>query len=229
MFIRILRSSLFLDYIHELQLIHQPVEETRLADQLNPSLTLKFGDLNPEQTAQLVLLLKKSGIRYWESRNQSNAAVIASFLNWQVVTGLGQELPNSLGELGELLGAAKANQQTDSWEFGLPSGQSWKIDRPLIMGILNVTPDSFSDGGRFFQPEKAIDHALQMEAAGADLIDVGAESTRPGAEAQPQDAHEHVPRLDRELSEDHRLRSSHVRRDLAPLPEVELDPEVVRH
>jgi dihydropteroate synthase len=55
------------------------------------------------------------------------------------------------------------------------------LDRPLIMGILNVTPDSFCDGGRFDSLENALDHARQMVAAGADIIDVGGESTRPGA------------------------------------------------
>jgi dihydropteroate synthase len=54
-------------------------------------------------------------------------------------------------------------------------------DRTLIMGVLNVTPDSFSDGGNFFSQEKAVQHALQMEREGADIIDVGAESTRPGS------------------------------------------------
>jgi len=53
--------------------------------------------------------------------------------------------------------------------------------RTVIMGVLNVTPDSFSDGGNFFSQEKAVQHALQMERDGADLIDVGAESTRPGS------------------------------------------------
>ena len=53
--------------------------------------------------------------------------------------------------------------------------------RTLIMGVLNVTPDSFSDGGNFFSQEKAVHHALQMERDGADLIDIGAESTRPGS------------------------------------------------
>lgn len=54
--------------------------------------------------------------------------------------------------------------------------------RGLIMGVLNVTPDSFSDGGSFFHHEAAIQHGLQMAAEGADIIDVGGESTRPGAE-----------------------------------------------
>ncbi len=53
--------------------------------------------------------------------------------------------------------------------------------RPVVMGILNVTPDSFSDGGRFVDPEAALSHAKEMAAAGCDIIDVGGESTRPGA------------------------------------------------
>ena len=57
--------------------------------------------------------------------------------------------------------------------------------RPLVMGVLNVTPDSFSDGGRFLDPGAALAHADRLLAEGADLIDAGAESTRPGAEAVP--------------------------------------------
>lgn len=58
----------------------------------------------------------------------------------------------------------------------------WTFPRPaLLMGIVNVTPDSFSDGGRFHSPDAAIEHALALEAEGADIIDVGGESTRPGA------------------------------------------------
>jgi len=55
------------------------------------------------------------------------------------------------------------------------------MDRPYIVGILNVTPDSFSDGGRFLDFQRAIDQGLRMAAEGADLIDIGGESTRPGA------------------------------------------------
>ena len=57
-----------------------------------------------------------------------------------------------------------------------------EIDRPHIMGIVNVTPDSFSDGGRFLGAEAAIAHGRQMAAAGATILDIGGESTRPGAE-----------------------------------------------
>lgn len=56
---------------------------------------------------------------------------------------------------------------------------------PLVMGVLNVTPDSFSDGGRFVGVERAVQHGLSMVAAGASLIDVGGESSRPGAEPVP--------------------------------------------
>jgi dihydropteroate synthase len=56
------------------------------------------------------------------------------------------------------------------------------LDRVVVMGVLNVTPDSFSDGGLWMDPGAAIDHALEMEAEGAGIIDVGGESTRPGAD-----------------------------------------------
>lgn len=61
------------------------------------------------------------------------------------------------------------------------------MDRVTLMGILNVTPDSFSDGGRFLDPEAAVAQARHMAAEGAGLIDVGGESTRPGAETVPVD------------------------------------------
>ena len=55
------------------------------------------------------------------------------------------------------------------------------MDRPLVMGVVNVTPDSFSDGGRYVEPEAAVAHGLALLEQGADLLDVGGESTRPGA------------------------------------------------
>lgn len=66
-------------------------------------------------------------------------------------------------------------------------------ERTLIMGILNVTPDSFSDGGKYNDPERAVRHALQMIADGADLIDLGGESTRPGH--QPVSEQEELERV----------------------------------
>ncbi|HEV3144753.1 MAG TPA: dihydropteroate synthase, partial [Gemmataceae bacterium] len=57
-----------------------------------------------------------------------------------------------------------------------------EISRPLVMGIVNVTPDSFSDGGRFFSNDAAVAHGLQLIQEGADLLDIGGESTRPGSQ-----------------------------------------------
>ena len=65
--------------------------------------------------------------------------------------------------------------------------------RPRVMGVVNVTPDSFSDGGRFLEPEAAIAHALRLVERGADILDIGAESTRPGAE--PVSTDEELARL----------------------------------
>jgi dihydropteroate synthase len=64
-------------------------------------------------------------------------------------------------------------------------GRTLDLGRVAVMGILNITPDSFSDGGVFLQCDKAVDHARRMVAEGADIIDVGGESTRPGAAAVP--------------------------------------------
>ena len=55
------------------------------------------------------------------------------------------------------------------------------LDRPLVMGVVNITPDSFSDGGRFFDTKAAVSHALSLVEDGADIVDIGGESSRPGA------------------------------------------------
>lgn len=68
-----------------------------------------------------------------------------------------------------------------------PAIASLAMDRPRIMGILNTTPDSFSDGGRFDAPDRALAHAAQLIAEGADILDIGGESTRPGAETVSED------------------------------------------
>lgn len=70
----------------------------------------------------------------------------------------------------------------DPFRLKLPSRTLVLGGRTLVMGVLNVTPDSFSDGGQFLDPARAIEHAIAMESAGADLLDIGGESTRPGSE-----------------------------------------------
>ena len=88
------------------------------------------------------------------------------------------------------IGAGSARNATPNVLTGLLAP-----GRPLIMGILNVTPDSFSDGGRFFEPGTAIAHARDMVAQGADIIDVGAESTRPYGDPVPVSADDEKARL----------------------------------
>ena len=68
-------------------------------------------------------------------------------------------------------------------------------NRPIVMGVLNITPDSFSDGGQFIEPEVAFQHAKQMIEEGADIIDVGAESTRPYGGVKPVTLEEELARL----------------------------------
>jgi dihydropteroate synthase len=77
-----------------------------------------------------------------------------------------------------------------------PLARLLALGRPVVMGVLNVTPDSFSDGGRFFDPERAIDHARRLVAEGADILDIGAESTRPYGGAVAVSADEEMRRLE---------------------------------
>lgn len=84
-------------------------------------------------------------------------------------------------------------------ETWVTSRRTLSLERPLIMGILNLTPDSFSDGGRFIDPQRAIEYALQMESAGADIIDIGGETTKPGASPVPaaEEAARIIPVMER--------------------------------
>ncbi len=94
-----------------------------------------------------------------------------------------------LPELKNVLGsdaAESVDQQLNALalahqSISLHNDAMLSFTRPLVMGVLNVTPDSFSDGGKFVDGESAVAHARQMMAAGADIIDIGGESTRPGA------------------------------------------------
>jgi len=73
------------------------------------------------------------------------------------------------------------------------AGKSLDLSRPCVMGVLNVTPDSFSDGGDFFDVDRALRRAARMVEEGADILDIGGESTRPGAAPVP--VHEEIERV----------------------------------
>ena len=84
----------------------------------------------------------------------------------------------------------------------IESFQDWCLNpkrETLVMGIVNVTPDSFSDGGKFFSPEVAISHASKLITQGADIIDIGGESTRPGAEqvSEPEELKRVIPVIEK--------------------------------
>lgn len=90
----------------------------------------------------------------------------------------------------EDLGYRIVNVLKNYEEYGYQSyklgNKSLKFSLPRVMGILNVTPDSFSDGGKYFSFNEAVKHAMQMSEDGADIIDIGGESTRPGSENVPE-------------------------------------------
>jgi dihydropteroate synthase len=77
--------------------------------------------------------------------------------------------------------AQRARAQLDALSMPRAPWAGLALDRPLVMGVLNVTPDSFSDGGQWFDPARAISRGRELLEAGADIIDIGGESTRPGA------------------------------------------------
>ena len=114
-------------------------------------------------------------------KNQSGMLLVAQRASSLVRLWRGDELGvedhvgNRLRRAFREFGGADAVR---TWQV---SGRTWDLRRPLVMGILNTTPDSFSDGGLFDSVERAVAHGRAMAEAGADLIDVGGESTRPGS------------------------------------------------
>lgn len=94
--------------------------------------------------------------------------------------------PFKLHEMAERILSSLAQYDAPPAEWGIRDG-AMPLDRPCVMGILNVTPDSFSDGGAYPTPDAAVARARQMIDEGADIIDVGGESTRPGAKRVAHD------------------------------------------
>ncbi|HOD98631.1 MAG TPA: dihydropteroate synthase, partial [Syntrophales bacterium] len=89
--------------------------------------------------------------------------------------------PFGLSVLAERLKGLIEKIDRDSWKLITPRREIAVGEKTLVMGIVNVTPDSFSDGGRYLEHDRAVDHALRLVAEGADVIDIGGESSRPGA------------------------------------------------
>ncbi len=131
-------------------------------------------DVDPQVLLELVRHSGALGIDVvtgddWALLSGSRARLSALARPWVV--------PAPLAPLAEALGMAMAPEPPDRWRV---RGRELDLSRPLVMGILNVTPDSFSDGGNFPTVEAAVARGRSLIAQGADLLDIGGESTRPG-------------------------------------------------
>lgn len=118
----------------------------------------------------------------------TDVLLMGTLKHYRLLTQKLRVQPFGLKELaGEIEGILK-NFSQEAWSVPLPGGRTLELgSRPYIMGILNVTPDSFSDGGRFYDHTSAIERALLMREEGADIIDVGGASTRPDAQIIDED------------------------------------------
>jgi len=116
------------------------------------------------------------------------------FTTVEVATREGARVSRRIVALGDAIerdwgrGAMHAAQDLEAITSPRPRIAGLALDRPRIMGIINVTPDSFSDGGLHASTQAAIAHGLQLAEEGADILDIGGESTRPGADYVPLDA-----------------------------------------
>ncbi len=150
----------------------------------------KFG-VNPElrKFDSLGLLLKGTETLFFRPKFSTNFFRLENEIlivgNFKELVDFSFELAASNSDWGNLAESVLSNYE--NFDDGIISiaGKNFSLNQPHIMGILNVTPDSFSDGGNYFDKDKAIEHALQMIKEGAEIIDVGGESTRPGADAVP--------------------------------------------
>jgi dihydropteroate synthase len=103
----------------------------------------------------------------------------------QLAAGKFRRQPFGIKKIASALDAALSNETKNRFEIKYRRGSLTLGEKTLIMGILNTTPDSFSDGGCYIDPELAVDRALQMAEEGAHIIDIGGESTRPGSSSVP--------------------------------------------
>ncbi|EHO40994.1 dihydropteroate synthase [Caldithrix abyssi DSM 13497] len=156
----------------------------KLTAEFTGSLFFKINDAEPFELEQLKQLQRNGAFYFFRHDAQRNETLIVPdemrFSQLSERNG-GRDLPLRLQEMIR----ARFDNSAPVWTV---NHKTLDFNRgPLIMGILNVTPDSFSDGGRFYERDRAVERALQMEAEGALLIDIGGESTRPGAEPVPEE------------------------------------------
>lgn len=151
---------------------------------------VKVGPLSP-QAAQILKqeMLSKGGEAaihgdVFLGRLNTEALLLGTVAQFQALLSKLKRQPFRLSQLSEDLERAVNNLVSGEVHRVLQcGGKSLRLgNRTLVMGVLNVTPDSFSDGGKYLDPDLAIERALEIESQGADILDLGGESTRPGAE-----------------------------------------------
>lgn len=143
---------------------------------INSTLLFKVFDFDSETQKAFESFLKARQIRHWSGKNALKPILFMTF-------GYPEEIFRLADwEFGKQIIDVYNNSFKSVFKLKIPVGE-YIVDRPKLMGILNVTPDSFSDGGKYNTVDSALRHTEEMLEAGADLIDIGAESTRPGAEA----------------------------------------------
>lgn len=126
-------------------------------------------------------LINKNYVAFYSDLDENNSKLII-LGNSKVFRAAIDELKH-IDEIHHVLDKCLNNfENYDSISYNI-KGRDFNFNSPFVMGILNVTPDSFSDGGKYFTPEKAAEHGIRMIDMGADIIDIGGESSRPGADA----------------------------------------------
>ena len=152
----------------------------------DPRVTAKLEALSRPAAQRLSRLVARAGGQSWLGAGTPNGCALVVRAQPSVfeclATDDGRE-PKPVKQATACLRDALAGYGRERFVFKLRSGSLRFGRRALVMGILNVTPDSFSDGGAFVSRKRAVEHGAAMCDAGADVIDVGGESTRPGAEA----------------------------------------------
>jgi dihydropteroate synthase len=162
----------------------------------HPSRVLVVEGLTDEQSARARSVVTEaggsavtdSGRTAWSATPRVLAAILDRLRHEAALVDFTAALSNALARWGE-----------PAHDLSLADGRVLPLSRRVhVMGIVNVTPDSFSDGGRFFDREDAIDHGLRLADEGADILDVGGESTRPGADpvAAADEADRVIPVID---------------------------------
>lgn len=174
------------DAIHELQFLGISAPDPADVISLQENFAAKVTDLPPEQLQQVRRILSHfEEASIITSQDDHRTADFIFHLShsqkFPFLKKLEEQSSTEIDSFRRELRTLLENISRKEWVYLLHSGRLI-IDRPLIMGILNVTPDSFSDGGKFFGREAGLRHALEMLEAGADIIDIGGESTRPGSE-----------------------------------------------